>query len=207
MKKIKLLFQGDSVTDAGRDKRNYHQLGNGYPKYAAELLTESHPEIEFEFINLGISGNRTSQLSDRLHPDAIALQPDIISILIGVNDVWHRQSAVPVLTSDEQIELNYRMILTNLRKYTNAKIMIIAPYLIEREDKAQVKAELDRIIPVIRRLADELADVYVPLNEYIEEAVKVQSEPKYYSADGVHPNANGARFIAEHYVRAIEPLL
>lgn len=207
MKKLRILFQGDSVTDAGRDRRNYYNLGNGYPKYASKLIADAHPEIEFEFINLGISGNRTSQLFDRLHPDAIALQPDIVSILIGVNDVWHRQSAVPVLTSDEQIELNYRMILTNIRKHTNAKIMMIAPYIIEREDKAQVIDELNRIIPVIRRLADEYADVYIPLNELIEEAVKTQSEPNYYSADGVHPNQNGAEFIGKLYAEAIEKLL
>ena len=59
-KKIKLLFQGDSITDAGRDKRNYHDMGKGYPKYAAELMAAAHPEIEFEFINFGISGNRRS---------------------------------------------------------------------------------------------------------------------------------------------------
>ena len=90
MKNVRLLFQGDSITDAGRDKRDFHDLGNGYPKYAAELLKESNPEINFDFINLGISGNRTGQLFDRLYPDAIALQPDVISILIGINDIWHR---------------------------------------------------------------------------------------------------------------------
>ena len=208
MKKLRILFQGDSVTDGGRDKRNYYNMGNGYPKYASKLIADAHPEIEFEFINLGISGNRTSQLFDRLHPDALALQPDIVSILIGVNDVWHRQSVVPVLTSDEQIELNYRMILTNIRKHTNAKIMMIAPYLIEREDKAQVRAELDHVITsIIRPLADEFADVYVPLNEYMDEAEKTQSEPKHYSADGVHPNQNGAEFIGKLYAEAIEKLL
>ena len=205
---MRILFQGDSITDAGREKRNFHDMGNGYPKYASQLIREAHPETDFEFINLGISGNRSSQLFDRLHPDALALQPDIVSILIGVNDVWHRQSVVPVLTSDEQIELNYRMILTNIRKHTNAKIMMIAPYLIEREDKAQVRAELDHVITsVIRPLADEFADVYVPLNEYMDEAVKTQSEPKHYSADGVHPNQNGAEFIGKLYAEAIEKLL
>ena len=104
MKKIKILFQGDSITDAGRDKRNYHQMGNGYPKFASALIAAAHPDIEFEFINLGISGNRTDQLFDRLYPDAIALEPDIISILIGVNDVWHRHSS-RILTTDAQIEL------------------------------------------------------------------------------------------------------
>ena len=90
MKNIRLLFQGDSITDAGRDKRDFHDLGPGYPKYAAELLGKSNPEITFDFVNLGISGNRTDQLFDRLYPDAIALEPDVISILIGINDIWHR---------------------------------------------------------------------------------------------------------------------
>ena len=87
---MKILFQGDNITDAGRDQRNYHHLGNGYPKYAAEMIREAHPDTDFEFINLGISGNRTGQLFDRLYADAIELQPDIISILIGINDLWHR---------------------------------------------------------------------------------------------------------------------
>ena len=67
---MKIVFQGDSITDAGRDKRNYHHMGNGYPKYTAEILTEQFPEVEFEFINQGISGNRTCQLFDRFYPDA-----------------------------------------------------------------------------------------------------------------------------------------
>ena len=206
MKKIKILFQGDSVTDAGRDRRNYHHMGNGYPKYASALIAEAHPDVEFEFINLGISGNRTGQLFDRLYPDAIAFDPDIISILIGVNDVWHRLSS-HVLTTDAQIELNYRTILQKLREMTHAKIMIIAPYILEREDKEETKADLARIIPIIRGLAEEFADVYVPLDEHFAEALKTQPEPKYYSADGVHPNQNGADSIGRLYAEAIEPLL
>ena len=81
---MKILFQGDSITDAGRDKRNYHDVGPGYPKYATEILVANHPEIDFEFINFGISGNRTDQLFDRIYADGIAFQPDIISILIGI---------------------------------------------------------------------------------------------------------------------------
>lgn len=206
MKKIKILFQGDSITDAGRDKRNYHQMGNGYPKFASALIAAAHPDIEFEFINLGISGNRTDQLFDRLYPDAIALEPDIISILIGVNDVWHRHSS-RILTTDAQIELNYRTILTKLREMTSAKIMMIAPYILDREDKQEIKADLAKVLPTIRALAKEFADVYIPLDEHFAEALKTQPEPRYYSADGVHPNQNGAEFIGRLYAEAIEPLL
>ena len=207
MKKLKILFQGDSVTDAGRDKRNFHNMGTGYPKYAAPLIEAAHPEIEFEFINLGIGGNRTGQLFDRLYPDAIALEPDIISILIGINDVWHRYSREHVFTTDEQLALNYRTILRQLRAKTNAKIMMLSPYLLDCEDKDEMRRDLTTVLPIIRGLADEFADVFVPLDELFAEALKTQPEPHYYSADGVHPNPNGAAFIGKHYAEAIEPLL
>ena len=207
MKKVRILFQGDSITDAGRDRRNYFHLGGGYPSFAAPLIKEAHPELELEFINLGISGNRTGQLFDRLYPDAVALKPDVISILIGINDVWHRYGWDRVGTTDAQIELNYRSILERLRKETDAKIMILAPYLLDCEDKAEIREDLKTVLDIVRRLADEYADAYIPLDELFDEALKTQPEPKYYSGDGVHPNANGARFIGEHYARAIEKLL
>ena len=206
MKNVRLLFQGDSITDAGRDKRDFHDLGNGYPKYAAELLKESNPEINFDFINLGISGNRTGQLFDRLYPDAIALQPDVISILIGINDIWHRGAFSYVATTDEQIELNYREILKNLKAKTNAKIVMLAPYVLDAADKAPMKKELATVLPIVRKLADEFADAYIPLDELFEEAMATQPAPLYYSPDGVHPNENGARFIGECYARTVNKL-
>ena len=206
MAKIRILFQGDSITDAGRDRRNYFNLGAGYPKYAAELLAKSNPEINFEFINLGISGNRTGQLFDRLYSDAISLQPDVISILIGINDIWHRSAFSYIATTDEQIELNYREILKNLKAKTNAKIVILSPYVLDAADKVSMKNDLSTVLPIIRRLADEYADLYIPLDELFEEAMTTQPVPMYYSADGVHPNDNGARFIGECYARTVNKL-
>lgn len=204
---MKILFQGDSITDASRDQRNYHHLGNGYPKYAAQMIREAHPDTDFEFINLGISGNRTGQLFDRLYADAIELQPDIISILIGINDLWHRYEKKPIATTDEQIEVNYRSILKELRAKTNAKIMILSPYLLDCEDKEELREDLGRILPMIRMLANQYADVFVPLDEYFAEAIKTVPRAQYYSYDGVHPNTNGATFIGKIYAKEIEPLL
>ena len=207
MKKLRIVFQGDSITDAGRDKRNYHDMGRGYPKYASEALTAAHPDIEFDFINLGISGNRTDQLFDRLYPDAIALEPDIISILIGVNDVWHRYGGGRIMTTDAQIELNYRTILQELKAKTNAKIVMLSPYVLDAEANAYLQKDLETVIPIVKKLADEFADVYIPLQDLFNEAMKTQPQPLYYSGDGVHPNPNGAAFIGEQYAQAIEPLL
>ena len=199
---MKILFQGDSVTDAGRDRRDFHQMGPGYPRYAAENLQNDHPEKELTFINLGISGNRTDQLFDRLYEDAITLDPDVISILIGINDVWHRHSH-HVETTDEQFECNYRAILERLKKQTHAKIVVMAPFLLDCDDKEAIRQDLVKILPVIRRLADRYADAYVPLDELFAEAMKTQPAPRFYSADGVHPNTEGAKFIGKYCAEAI----
>ena len=202
---MRILFQGDSITDAGRDKRNYYDLGSGYPKYAAELIRKEFPDAEF--IDLGISGNRSGQLFDRSSADLINIQPDVVSILIGINDVWHRFSAVPVPTTDEQFELNYRCLLQEIRKRTNAKIMIMCPFLLDAEKTQHLREGLDRIIPIVEKLAAEFADVYMPLDAIMAEAMKTQPEPLFFSRDGVHPNANGAAYIGEKYAEYILPLL
>jgi len=207
MKQIKIVFQGDSITDAGRDKRNYHDMGKGYPKYASQLLTEAMPDTELEFINFGISGNRTCQLFDRLYADGLAFDPDMISILIGINDIWHRYGSGKIATTDEQIATNYRAILERIKRESHAKIVMLSPYILDTEDKEPMREDLARILPIIRSLADEFADVYIPLDELFEEALKTQPEPKFYSGDGVHPNQNGAEFIGRHYAEAVKPLL
>lgn len=204
---MRILFQGDSITDAARDKRNYHNMGYGYPKYAKEEILKAHPDADIEFINFGISGNRTSQLFDRLYLDSIAFQPDIISILIGINDIWHRHGWEHINTTDEQIKTNYRAILERIKNETNAKIMVLSPYLLDAEDKDEMREELERVLEIVRELAKEYADVYIPLDEHFEKALKTQPCPRYYSGDGVHPNDNGSAFIGKLYAEAIEPLL
>ena len=206
MKKVKLLFQGDSITDAGRDRADIHNMGNGYPKYASEILRADYPDVEFEFINLGISGNRTDQLFDRMYEDMILIEPDIVSILICINDVWHRHSH-NIETTDAQIAANYRAILERLKRQTNAKILILAPFLLDNAEKESWRVELDTILPIVRSLAEEYADAFSPLDKHFEDALKTQPEPCHYSPDGVHPNENGAKFIAELYVRAMKNLI
>ena len=208
MKNVRIVFQGDSITDAGRDKRNYRDMGFGYPKFAAEYLKNANPDIEFDFINFGISGNRTSQLFDRFYVDALAFEPDVISILIGINDIWHRyESSIRVATTDEQIKTNYRAILERIKRESNAKIVILAPFVLDAPDKDFLRRDIKTLLPIVRELAEEFADVYIPLDEYFAAALKTQPEPLYYSADGVHPNDNGRMFIAKYYEEAVTKLL
>ena len=197
---MKILFQGDSITDANRNRANIHDLGQGYAKYAAPLIQKAMPNTEFEFIDLGISGNRSDDILARS-------TTDIVSILIGINDIWHRHGANRVETTDAQITTNYRAILERIKKQTNAKIVILSPFLLDCAEKETWREEVNAVLTIIRALADEFADVYIPLDKIFDEALKTQPEPKYYSGDGVHPNQNGAALIGKIYADAVAPLI
>ncbi len=205
MKKIKLLFQGDSITDMGRDYSDYHNLGPGYPKYAAEGLKNKFPDVDFEFINLGISGNQTKDLIPRLQKDFIDIQPDIVSILIGINDVWHYSEGRKWLP-DEVFEERYRTILNSIKEQTNAKIMIMEPFLIPIEDKQFFRENLAPKIEIIRKLVREYADVYLPTDGLLQSAF-IGDDPLSYANDGVHPTEKGARYIGKLYVEYISKLI
>ena len=202
---MKILFQGDSVTDAGRDRSNPHDLGEGYPHYASAMLQDSFPDIQFDFINLGISGNRTEHLVSRLKSDFVDIQPDIVSIMIGINDVWHHYSH-GIETTDAAFEENLRTVLETVRTQTKAKILLIQPFLLENgEDKRILRAELDRKQAIIKKLSDRYADAYLPMDEVFRDGMI--EEPAYYSGDGVHPTPDGAFYIGEAYLGAITPLI
>ncbi len=202
---MKILFQGDSITDAGRDRSDIHNLGNGYPKYAAEELERMFPDIDFEFIDLGISGNQTKDLVARLQEDFIDINPDIVSILIGVNDTWHH-AAEKDWISDEVFEERYRTVLSAIKDKTNAKIMMMEPFLIPVADKLFFREDLAPKIEIIRKLAREFADVYLPTDGLLASAF-IGDEPTTFAADGVHPTAKGAEFIGKLYAQYIAKLI
>ncbi len=201
---MKILFQGDSITDAGRDRTDYHNLGNGYVKYAVEYIKENNPDTEFEFINLGISGNQTRDLVCRLDKDFLDVQPDIISILIGINDVWHNitNGGLP----NEVFEDRYRTVLKALKEKTNAKIVVLEPFLIPCEDKNFWRSDVDAKINIARKLAREFADMYIPLDGLFASAF-IGDYPLTFAADGVHPTEKGAKFVGKIYADYVQKLI
>lgn len=110
-----VLFQGDSITDADRVIHPTDELGHGYAGMSAELLRTAHPDSDFTFVNRGVSGNRIADLRARWHEDGVALDPDLVSVMIGVNDTWRRYEG-GVLTTTEAYEDDYRHILTRIRR-------------------------------------------------------------------------------------------
>lgn len=199
---MKLLFQGDSITDAGRDRSDPHNLGGGYPKYAAELIEKRHPFDFIEYINLGISGDRAESLRARWQADCVDVQPDVVSILIGINDTWHR-AAEKNWMPHEYFEECYRSILTDIKEKTSAKIIILEQFLLPVPDKEFFHVDLDPKIQITRKLAREFADAFIPLDGLLASNC-IDHEPTYWSGDGVHPNENGAKLIAEYYADAFD---
>ncbi|MBQ3179179.1 MAG: SGNH/GDSL hydrolase family protein [Clostridia bacterium] len=201
---MKILFQGDSITDAGRDRNDPTNLGNGYPKYAAALIRARHPDVDFTFWDLGISGNRAENLRDRWQEDCIAYDPDLVSILIGVNDTWHRAAEGNWMPHD-YFEECYRYCLEEIKTKTHAKILILEQFIVPTGALANGRADLDAKIQVTRKLAREYADAFIPLDGLIAQA-SIGVNPALWAADGVHPTAAGAQLIADYYADAVDKL-
>ena len=142
-----------------------------------------------------------------MQSDFIDIQPDIVSVLIGINDVWHHYAFEYVDTPDDTFESNYRAILEAIKANTQARIFMIQPFLLEAVDPAKsiLREELTRKQAIIKRLADEYADVYLALDEVFQH--EAEEEPAYYTPDGVHPSTDGACYIGEKYLDAIIPVI
>ena len=205
-RKLKILFQGDSITDCGRDRSDIHHLGSGYPFYASRMLCERYPDIEFEFIDLGISGNRTPDLVERLESDFVDIQPDIVSILIGINDTWHSPMFGKPWMEHSYYENCYRTVLEAIKTRTNAKILLLEQFLLPAPDKLDFHVDLDPKIQITRKLAREYADAFLPTDGLLAAAYTTQPWENF-SGDGVHLTAYGAETVAKWYVDAIAPLI
>ena len=199
-----ILFQGDSITDAHRSRDNFFDMGKGYPNLVSAHLGFENPG-KYEFINRGISGHKIQDLLNRWDQDAIDLQPDVISILIGVNDTWHHAEQRDWIPND-QFEASYRACLEALKAKTKAKIIIMEQFLCYTDDKAFFREDLDPKVQITRKLAREYADAFIPLDG-IFASESITAAPTYWAEDGVHPTEAGARLIAKHYLEAFKKVI
>lgn len=199
----RVLFQGDSITDCGRDRLK-GDCGQGYPAKVAEIYSCMHPESGTVFINRGISGNRSFDLLGRYEEDFLSVKPDFISILIGINDTWRRyDSADP--TSTAQYEGNFRTLLGWLRRdLPETKLLVIEPFLIPADPQKEIWHEdLDPKIQAARRLAREYADYFLPMDGLFQSRIVQGASPAELSEDGVHPTDAGHAVIAEAYLKLL----
>ncbi len=198
----RVLFLGDSITDAARDRADFHGMA-GYPQMVDNYIKTFFAEKNIECINRGISGDTTEMLLMRMERDCFELSPDAVSILIGINDVWRRYDSNK-LTTVEAFRSNYRSILEGVRRRLRCKIMVLEPFLLA-SDKSRdgYREDLDPKIAVVRELAREFADEYVPLDGIFAEA-SVKNTPQYYSIDAVHPTRQGEALIAKEWLKRVK---
>lgn len=197
-----ILFFGDSITDAGR-RAEPEQLGDGYVRLIAEHFAAARPDLRV--VNRGIGGNRTGDLIARLEEDCIDESPDVVSILIGINDVWRRYDDDDA-TDAEQFEANLRTILTAIRDRTDAAVVILEPFLLPVTDKLRFREDLDPKIAIERRLADEFGATFVALDAVLAAAAQANG-PESIAADGIHPTPQGHRVVSETWLAATADLL
>lgn len=198
-----VLFQGDSITDVGRVRDVHTDLGRGYPLMTAALLASAYPDMQLTFLNRGISGNRVKDLQARWDQDCLALQPNWVSIYIGINDCWRRYDRNDP-TSLEQFERGYRELLVRTKETLDAKLILIEPFVLPvPDDRKMWREDLDPKITVVRELAREFNALLIPLDGLFAQA-SMTAPPSYWAPDGVHPSAAGHALIAKAWLNAVQ---
>lgn len=203
-----ILFQGDSITDGNRDRLGdkNHILGHSYAYMIAGKLGNEFAQQQPIFINRGVSGDRVSDLYARWNEDAICLQPDLISILIGVNDAWRIVAGEPSGATD-RFERAYRHLLEETKDVLpQSKIILCEPFILKTgatEEKWETWCRLvSNYQQIVRGLAAEFDALHVPLQAAFEEATQ-RAEASYWLWDGVHPTAAGHDLIARKWLEIV----
>ena len=197
-----VLFQGDSITDCGRGREDDGALGCGYAMIASAWFSAAYPERGVRFLNRGIGGNRVAHLRERWQEDCIALAPDWVSIMIGINDTWHGMGSgggTPI----EEWAADYHHILTRVREELDARLILMEPFLVPHPpDRAEWRPDLDPRIRVTRELAREFDALLVPLDGEFAQAC-ARRGPASWAGDGVHPTPAGHALIARAWLRTV----
>jgi lysophospholipase L1-like esterase len=204
-----ILFQGDSITDAGRNREaddfnNPRALGSGYAMLASASLLHKKAGKDLRVYNKGISGNKVYQLDERWATDTFALKPDILSILIGVNDYWHTKRDYK--GTAETYRTDYRALIERTKKeLPNVKLIIGEPFAltgIKAVDETWYP-DFDGYRAAAKEIADQFGTVFIPYQSIFDNALKL-APGIYWTHDGVHPSLAGSQLMAAAWLNAIK---
>jgi lysophospholipase L1-like esterase len=205
-----ILFQGDSITDAGRSREqadqpnNQKALGNGYAWLAASKLLIDHPSDNLKVFNRGISGHKVPQLAERWQKDCIDLKPDVLSILIGVNDIWHKLNGNYEGTAASYERDYLALVERTLKALPDVKLIICEPFVLRcGAVKDNWFPEFDLYRASAKKVAETYHAAFVPFQTMFDEAVKL-APPEHWAQDGVHPSTSGASLMAHHWLKALD---
>lgn len=199
-----ILFQGDSITDAGRDRERQDQpndgrsLGRGYPFLLAGEILRDHRSLDLNIYNRGISGNKVPDLDARWQADCLDLKPSLLSILIGVNDIWHKLNGRYDGTV-ESYEKGFAALVRRTRDALPRLNLIICEPFVLRCGAVNEKwfPEFDERRAAAARVAKGAGALWVPFQSMFDKAVAAGTKPEYWAADGVHPSVAGHALMAK----------
>lgn len=205
-----ILFQGDSITDAGRNKEDMNPnsiraLGTGYAMLTAAYLLEEFASLNLKIYNKGISGNKVYQLAERWDKDCLDLKPDVLSILIGVNDFWHKLNG-QYNGTPEIYRKDYIALLERTKKaLPNVKLVICEPFAVSGVKAVDAKwyPEFYEYQKAAKEIAGMFGAVYVPFQKAYDEALK-EAPASYWTGDGVHASFAGAQLMADTWVDTLK---
>lgn len=209
-----ILFQGDSITDGWKIKDNEQYAGSGYFTLVKAELGFENPG-EYQFFNRGLSGNRVIDMYSRIVRDVINLKPDYLSVLIGVNDIWHGLDWNNG-TGLERYEKVYNMFIEEIKaEFPDVKIIMLEPFVLKGSATDNRETQPDRwekfssgvyeTAKAARRVAEKHSVKFVELQDKFNAACELQ-EPSYWLFDGVHPTAMGHELIKREWIKAFNEI-
>jgi lysophospholipase L1-like esterase len=204
-----ILFQGDSITDWGRNRgkenapNDQQALGSGYVLLAAGVLLDEYSNIRPIIYNRGISGNKVFQLAERWDKDCIDLKPDLVSILVGVNDFWHTLNAGYTGTL-ETYQNDYRALLERTKKALPGVTLVICEPFVLKCGSVNQKwfPAFEGYRAAAKKVAAEFKTIFVPFQSTFDEAAE-NAPPQYWATDGVHPTVAGAHLMAKAWLKTV----
>lgn len=202
------LFQGDSITDGNRTRNNdwNHVMGHGYQFIIASKLWYEFPDKGFHFFNRGISGNKVPDLAARWQEDTIDLRPDLLSILIGINDTAELLKGNKRFTAD-QYEADYRALLERTKKeLPDISFVLGEPFILPvghiKDDWEEYATEVQKRQEVVKNLANEYDAVHVEYQEAFDKALE-KAPAAYWIWDGLHPMPAGHELMAREWINKV----
>lgn len=204
-----VLFQGDSITDAGRDKKNEWanhggSIGTGYAFIAAAKLLSALPEKNLRIYNRGISGNKVFQLDERWNKDCLDLKPNVLSILIGVNDYWHFRNGHYDGTPKVYEEDFRKLLNRTVAAYPEIKLVICEPFILQDTsavDEGWIEP-FRAYQEIAAKIGQEFNATWVPFQTAFTKAVNL-APATHWTGDGVHPSIAGAQLMADTWLNAL----
>jgi len=205
-----ILFQGDSITDAGRDRRSEGKpnhsraMGTGYPFLIGAELQRDHGKLGLQVFNRGISGHKVPDLDKRWEKDCINLKPSLLSILIGVNDIWHKLAGRYDGTV-EDYEKGFATLLARTRiALPDVTLVICEPFVLScGAVNDRWFPEFDQRRAAAKRVAVAAKALWVPFQTMFDEAVAAGTQPAHWAGDGVHPTMAGHSLMTQTWRRVV----